>query len=88
MPAGWRSVIAEYWPSRLPGQYNASDLGRCDVVQILSPNMPDPTQAQLDEIAATYVRFGGYATARVVARYWYGYVQYTSEQIKALQGVP
>ncbi len=47
-----------HWPDHAPGQVS--------VVQVLGPDAPDPSHAQLDAFAQTFARYGGYATARVV----------------------
>jgi hypothetical protein len=89
MPAGWRAVTVEYWPARVPGQYNEADTGEIAIVQTLAPNAKDPTTDQLAAIQATFARHGGYASwPRILARYWYGIPQLTPEQMKALAGVP
>ena len=86
MPAGWRSVICEHWPD-LPAVEHGSR-GQVSIVQTLSPSQPDPTAQQLDDIAATFARSGGYATARVIAKFWFGPVVLTPEQQRALAGLP
>jgi hypothetical protein len=88
VPAGWRTVVVEHWPDRIPGQYNRRDLGQVDVVQRLPPGAPDPTQVQLDAFAQTFARYGGVANARVVTFWWTGIPQYTVEQLRALAGLP
>lgn len=88
MPSGWRSVVVERFDDAIPGQYRRRDLGEVDVISRLSPDQPDPTQQQLDEIAAVHARYGGYATCRVVALFWFGPVVLTPEQQRALAGLP
>jgi hypothetical protein len=90
MPAGWRTVICEFWPSRTPGSYQDPDSGEIAIVQRLSPDEPDPTPAQLNQVEASFVRGagGGVAHARVVAMFWFGPPVLTVEQQKALAGLP
>jgi hypothetical protein len=90
VPAGWRTIICEYWPSRIPGQYSKPDGGEIAVVQRLSPDMPDPTPAQLNQVEANFIRGagGGVAHARVVAMFWFGQPVLTPEQQKAAAGLP
>lgn len=87
MPAGWRSTIVEHWPDRQEFDGRTSP-GEIAVVQVLSPDQPDPTPEQLDAFASTFARYGGYATSRVIDRYWYGYVVLTPEQQRAAAGLP
>jgi hypothetical protein len=86
--AGWRAVIVQFFPNRISGEYNRSDLGEVEVVQILSPGQPDPTPEELFAIRETYRRYGGYATSRVVDRFWFGYPMLTPEQVRAVSGLP
>jgi hypothetical protein len=90
MPAGWRVVICEYWPSRTPGSYQDPDSGEIAVVQRLSPDEPDPTPAQLNIIEASFNRGagGGCAHARVIGMHWFGYPILTEEQMRAAAGLP
>ena len=78
-------MIVEHWPDD-DGQRHTP--GKVSVVQVLGPDAPDPTQAQLDGFAAVYARYGGYATCRVVERFWFGYPMLTPEQQRALAGLP
>ena len=87
MPAGWRSVIVEHWPDVIDFTRGRS-AGEVAVVQILPPTAPDPSQAQLDELEATFARYGGVASARVVERFWFGYPVLTPEQQRAAAGLP
>jgi hypothetical protein len=88
MPAGWRTVIVEHWPDRIPGHYNRADLGEVSVVQRLPPDASDPSQAQLDAWEATFSRYGGVASARVVGMFWFGIPVLTPEQQRAVAGLP
>ena len=71
-PVGARSIV-EHWPDQIEFGDRKSAAARCRSCRCSSPDAPDPTQQQLDAIEATFARYGGFATARVVARYWYGY---------------
>ena len=63
MPAGWRVTIVEHWPDEVMfGDRKAP--GQVTVVQVLSPDAPDPTQAQLDAFEATFARYGGSRSSR------------------------
>jgi hypothetical protein len=87
MPAGDRSVIVEHWPDEFEFTRRKSP-GEVSVVQRLPPAAPDPTQQQLDAFASVYSRYGGYATARVVDWFWFGFVVLTPEQQRAAAGLP
>ena len=41
------------------------------------PADPDPTPEQLAAIERTYAMYGGVANARVVDRFWFGYIHYS-----------
>ena len=86
MPAGWRTVICEFWPSAtLPLPFRSR--GEIAVVSRLPPDAPDPTAAQLNQIEAGYVIHGGVARASVLGFYWYAWPILTPEQQKALAGI-
>jgi hypothetical protein len=86
MPAGWRTVICEFWPSAtLPLPFRSR--GEIAVVARLPPDAPDPTPAQLNQIEAGFIRYGGVAHADVLAMHWFGYPLLTEEQQKALAGI-
>jgi hypothetical protein len=86
MPAGWRTVICEFWPSpTLPMAFRSR--GEIATVARLPPGAPDPTPAELNQIEAGYVLYGGVAHASVVDMFWFGYPVLTDEQQKALAGV-
>ena len=87
MPAGWRVTIVEHWPDQIDFARGRSP-GEIAVVQVLSPDAPDPTQAQLDAFEQVFARYGGVANARVIERYWYGYPVLTPEQQRAAAGLP
>ena len=87
MPAGWRSVIVEHWPDEIDFARGRSP-GQVSVVSVLPPDAPDPTADQLDAFASTFARFGGYATSRVVGRFWFGYPVLAPEQQRAAAGLP
>ena len=57
-----------------------------EVVYPLNAADADPTQAELDGWAARFAMYGGYATCRVVDRFWFGYPHYSQDQLDALAG--
>ena len=83
----WRVVVVEHLTTA-DGSDPHRRTGEVSVVQVLPPDAPDPTQQQLDAFAASFARFGGYATSRVLERYWYGYPVLTDVQQRAAAGLP
>ncbi len=75
MPAGWRDLVVGTFDEVAP-------------YRVLPPGVPDPTPAELEEIETLMARHGGVAHARVVQRYWHGFVTLTPEQRRSLTGLP
>ena len=82
---GWRSIVIEQLRPNVDGP--AKPAGEAWVFQVLAPEQPDPTQQELDAIAATYSKYGGAASCRVLQRLWWPVPPLTEEQQRAVAGI-
>ena len=55
-----------------------------EIVRWLMVDEPDPTPEELEAIAVPYYALGGVATARVVGRWWVGYLHLSPDQLAAI----